>query len=68
MEKHEHFKVKSFLNSSHEAEIHAIPKTWEKWISIIQEKHGKTQRFQIYGFLNYFGWGRNPYNSQIMEK
>ena len=25
--------------------------TWEKWISIIREKYGKTQTFQIYGFL-----------------
>ena len=37
-----------------DAEIHAVPKIWEKWISIIQEKHEKTQTFQIYGFLNYF--------------
>ena len=29
-------------------------KTWEKWISVVQEKYGKTQTFQIYGFLKYF--------------
>ena len=39
-------------------------KIWEKWISIVREnkdinifgeKYGKTQTFQIYGFLKYFG-------------
>ena len=55
MRKNKHFKVKGFLNFSHEAEIHAVPKTWEKWISIVREKYGKTQTFQIYGFLKYFG-------------
>ena len=30
-----------FLNISDEAEIHTIPRTWEKWISIIREKYGK---------------------------
>ena len=68
MGKHKHFKVKGFLNFSYETEIHAVPKIWEKWISIIREKHGKIQAFQIYGFLKYFGWSRNPYNSQNMEK
>ena len=43
-------------------------KTWEKWISIVWKKYGKTQTFQIYGFLKYFGWSRNPYNSQNMRK
>ena len=55
MGKHKHIKVKGFLNFSYEAEIHAVPKTWEKWISIVQEKYGKTQAFRIYGFLKYFG-------------
>ena len=32
-----------------EAEIHTVPKTWERWISIVQEKHRKTQTFHIYG-------------------
>ena len=29
-----------------EAEIHAIPKIWEKWIPIVREKYEKTQTFQ----------------------
>ena len=29
----------SFSNILDEAEIHTIPKTWETWISIVQEKH-----------------------------
>ena len=57
-----------FFNVSGEAEIHTVPKIWAKWISIVQEKYGKTQTFQIYGFLKYFGWSRNPYNSQNMGK
>ena len=56
MGKHEHFKVKGFWIFLLEAEIHAVPNTWEKWISIIREKYGKTQAFQIYGFLKYFGY------------
>ena len=32
-----------------------VPKTWEKWILIVQEKFEKTQTFQIYGFIKYFG-------------
>ena len=43
-------------------------KTWEKWIFIVWEKYGKTQTFQIYGLLKYFGWSRNPCNSQNMWK
>ena len=68
MRKHKHFKVKCFWNFSLDAEIHAVPKTWEKWISIIREKYGKTQTFQIYGFLKYFRWSRNPYNCQNLGK
>ena len=68
MWKHKHFKAKCFWNVSLDAEIHAVPKIWEKWISIIHEKHEKVQTFQICGFLNYFEWSRNPYNSQNMEK
>ena len=41
-----------FFNVSGEAEIHTVPKIWAKWISIVQEKYGKTQTFQIHGFLN----------------
>ena len=52
MGKHKHFKVKGFLNFWLEAEIHAVPKIWEEWISMVQEKYWKTQKFQIYGFLN----------------
>ena len=55
MGRHKHLKIKGFLNVLYGVEIHAVPITWEKWISIIREKHGKTQAFQIYGFLKYFG-------------
>ena len=37
-----------FLNISGEAEIHTIPKIWEKWIYIVPEKYGKTQKFSIF--------------------
>ena len=40
------------MNFLLEAEIHAVPKIWEKWIAIIQEKYAKTQTYQIEGFLN----------------
>ena len=43
-------------------------KTWEKWISIVREKHGKTQTFKIYGFLKYFGWSRDPCNYRNVGK
>ena len=68
MRKHKHFKVTCFWNFSLDAEIHAVLKAWENWISIIREKYGKKQTFQSNGFLNYFEWSRNPYNSQNMEK
>ena len=61
-----HFKVKDFLNFWLEADIHAVPKIWEKWISMVQAKYWNTQTFQIYGFLKYFGWSRPPYNYQNM--
>ena len=32
------------------------------------EKYRKTQAFQIFGCLKYFGWSRNPYDSQNMGK
>ena len=38
MGEHKHFKVKGFLQFSLEAEIHAVPKTWKKQISIVREK------------------------------
>ena len=66
--KQKHFKFVGFLNISGEAEIHTIPKIWEKWVSIVREKNGKTQTFQVCGFLKYFGWSRNPYNSQSIGK
>ena len=68
MGKHEHFKVKGFWNFLLEAEIHAVPNTWEKWIPIIWEKYGKRKTFQIDGFLKNSEWSRNPYNSQNMRK
>ena len=64
----EHFKYMGFSNIFGETEIHATPKTWEKWIPIIREKYGKRQIFESYGFLKYFGWNRIPYNSQNMGK
>ena len=44
-----------FLNILGEAEIPTIPKTWGNWISILREKYRKTETFQIYVFLIYFG-------------
>ena len=55
MGKHEQVKAKGFWKFLLEAEIHAVPNTWEKWISITREKYGKTQAFQIYGLLKDFG-------------
>ena len=66
--KNKHSKVMDFSNSLGEAETLTISKTWQRWISIVWEKHGKTQTFQIYGFLKYFRWSKNPYNSQNMGK
>ena len=54
MGKHECFKVKGFFTFWIVAEIHAVQKMWEKWISMVWEKCGKTQAFHIYGFLKYF--------------
>ena len=68
MGKHKHFKFMGFLNILDEAEIHTIPKIWDKWIPIIREKYGKKQALQSNGFLKNFGWSRNPYNSQNMGK
>ena len=44
-----------FLNILGETEIHTIPKTWEKWIPIIQEKYGKKQHSKVMGFSNTLG-------------
>ena len=54
MGKHKHSKIMSFLNILGEAEIKKIPKTWEKQIPILQEKHEGKQTFQNYRFLKYF--------------
>ena len=68
-EKTEHSTVKCFLHIWREAEIHTISKTQNMGRVIsTREKYGKTQTFQIYGFLKYFGLSRNPYNSQNMGK
>ena len=67
-EKIKHSKVMDFTTILGKAEIHTIPKIWEKWISIVREKYGKTQTFQSNGFLEYFGWSRNPYNFQNTGK
>ena len=40
-------------------EIHTTPKTWEKWIPIVQEKYGETQTIHNYGFSRYFACSRN---------
>ena len=37
MEKAKHSKIMGFLNILVEAEIHTVPKTWEKWISIVRK-------------------------------
>ena len=55
MAKYKHSKVMYFSNILGEAEIHTISKIWRKWISIVREKYGKTQTFQSYVFLKYFG-------------
>ena len=55
-----------FLHISLETEVHAVLKTWDEWIPIVREKYEKTQTFQNYGFLTYFMWRKNPFNSQIV--
>ena len=49
-----------FLNISYEAQIHTIPKTWGKWISIVQEKYGKTQDFPYYSAPCILRVNENP--------
>ena len=53
---------------SGEAEIHTVPKTWEKWISIAREKIWENTNISNLRFLKYIWGSRNPYNSQNMEK
>ena len=55
----------TFLNISGAAEIHTTPR--ENRIFIIREKYGK-KTIESYGFLKYFGWSRNPYDSKNMGK
>ena len=55
MGKLKHFKFMGFSNILGDSEIDTIPKTWGKWISVARESYGKTQTFQIYRFLKYFG-------------
>ena len=55
MGKNKHSKVMGFSNILGEAEIHAIPKTWEKWIYKEWEKYGKTHKFPIL-FATLQGW------------
>ena len=57
-----------FWNILRESKIHAIFKTWEKRISVVQEKYGKTQIFLTYGFITYFSWNRNPRIFENLEK
>ena len=64
MGKQKRFKFMDFLNISGKAEIHTISKTWVKWISIVCKKYGKTQTFQIYGFLKYLRLYRNHKNPE----
>ena len=64
MRKHKHFKVKGFLNFWLEAEIHAVPKIWEKWIYVIQEKYGKHRDFPYFSLPRRFRVDENPRNSQ----
>ena len=51
MGKHEHFKFMGFLNISGEAQIHTVPKIWEKLIPIIRESMGK-KHSKVMGFSN----------------
>ena len=55
MGKHNHFKLIVLLNISDEAEIHTIPKTWEKCIPIIREKYGKKENIP-YGWVSKIFW------------
>ena len=53
MGKYKHLKFMGFLNISGEAEIHKIPKIWEKLIYLVREKYGKTQISHILRYLAY---------------
>ena len=55
MGKYKHFKVKCFLKFLYEAEIHAFPKTWEKWIPQYRKGMKKHKHFKFMTFLNISG-------------
>ena len=55
MGKHKHFKVEAFLNFLYEAEIHAFPKTWKKWIPQYRKSMEKHKHFKFMTFLNISG-------------
>ena len=66
MGKHKHLRFMGFLNVSGEAEIHKIPKIWEKRNPIRRQEHGKkTKHYEVTGF---FGWSWNPCNSRNIGK
>ena len=41
MRKYKHWKIKNVLNISREVEIHAVPKAWNEWVTMAQEKYDK---------------------------
>ena len=51
-----HSKVTGFSNILGGTKIHTIPKTWEKKdFHSTGKSTGKHKKYQIYGFLKYFG-------------
>ena len=68
MGKHKHFKVKGFLNCWLVAEIHAVPKIREKWISMVWEKYGKHKHLKFMDFLNISGEAEIHTIPKIREK
>ena len=53
-----------FLNILGEAEIHTIPKIWEKWIPIVREN----KHFKVKHFLNSLYEGEINACPKIWEK
>ena len=51
-----------------ESQINKTSKTREKLIPVARETYGKTSILSRYGFIAYFAWNSNPYNSEIMGK
>ena len=64
MGKHKYSKSMSFLHIPRETETNTFPETRKKWILIERETYVKTQTLQSYGFVTYFMWSINSYNSQ----